>query len=688
MKKEKGIVLGQKGLGIGSVLSQGVSISGLGSYEVVVGDGTYSVDTSGWFPFELSWDMGPVRGSAVDRSWLLDPPAGKHGFLKVEGDQFVFEDGTGARFWGTNFSAGANFPAHEQAEKIAKRIAGYGFNLVRLHHLDAGWTKENIFDQNYDDTQHLDAEKLDRLDYLIYCLKREGIYVYLDMLVTRYFKPGDGVQALDEMATPTAKGFTYFHPTLIELQKKYIYDLWTHYNPYTKLRYCDDPVFVLTELVNENDLFSTRDQLLRVEPYASMLKEKFNVWQQGKNMQPEELTDLSTSETLEFLSDLQEDFYREMMDYLREIGVKIPIAGTNWCQLFQDRPSQLVCDFIDTHRYWDHPTNNNTVMRNVPMLKNNRTTFDYISFAAIHGKPFFISEWGHPAFNFYRAEAPLWTAAVGSFQSWNGMALYTYRHSADPAVKHIEGRFNTFNDPLYYGLLPIAAAIYLRGDVAPADREYVVRFPETEELFKLPPLNIYDLVPAYSGGLVEKSKVRNSIGGAALDNVQEIPYFESALPDNNTQRQSDTGQLVRDLQEGILLIKSPSTEAVQGFVGGKEITLPNMKVTTANEFAVIALSSADSREIAATERFLLTTVSRVENTGTVYNFRKTKELKSGSSPVLVEPVEAEIELLLDGNFSVWALNEIGERKYKLPVEDNKFRTSGIYEAIWYEIVRE
>ena len=39
---------------------------------------------------------------------------------------------------------------------------------------------------NFDAT--LDPESMERLDYLIYCLKREGIYVYLDMLTSRKFR--------------------------------------------------------------------------------------------------------------------------------------------------------------------------------------------------------------------------------------------------------------------------------------------------------------------------------------------------------------------------------------------------------------------------------------------------------------------------------------------------------------------
>ncbi len=682
------IVAGAPGAKKGETRSQNITVSGLGHYKTIFVEGTYAPDMSNWFPFTLSWDRGPVVGSAVDRSWLLEAPAGKHGFLTVKDDKYVFADGTPVRFWGTNFSAAADFPTHEQAEKIAQRLASYGINMVRIHHLDAGWTNPSIFDTSYNDTQRFNVEHLDRLDYLIYCLKNQGIYIYLDQLVTRYFKPNDGVPGLDQMSLPVAKGFSYFYPRLIALQKKYSHDLWTHRNPYTELRYCDDPAFALMEIVNENDLFTTREELLKVEPYASVLKEKYNLWRQEQDLAPKELTDLYAPEAVEFLSHVQEEFYLEMMAYLREIGVRIPITGTNWSKLAQDRPSQLVCDYADMHRYWDHPATDGT-FANLPMSTSFSTTFDFISFASIYGKPFFISEWDHPWPNFYRGEATLWTAAVAALQDWDGLTVYTYRHSTDPAVDYINGAFETFNDPLYYGLMPTAALLYLRSDVAPANEQYAVKFPAPEELLKMPAINIGNSVAVYQEGITERSQVRNIFGDVPVaDNVKVVSYQESVFPGDSVIRKSDTGQMERNVQDGVLLIKSPGTEVAQGFIGNKAIDLPSMKLRTDNEFAVIALSSVDSNELTSADRFLLTTVSRVENTGAVYNFRKNKRVKTGAGPVLAEPVVSEVELAIGGNFDVWALDETGLRKTQVPVKDNKFIVDGSYGTIWYEIIKE
>lgn len=75
-------------------------------------------------------DMMPVDISFV---FADEKPAGKHGFVKAVGDEFRYEDGTLARWWGVNFNGGACFPEHDYAEKVARRLAQSGCNIVRFH---------------------------------------------------------------------------------------------------------------------------------------------------------------------------------------------------------------------------------------------------------------------------------------------------------------------------------------------------------------------------------------------------------------------------------------------------------------------------------------------------------------------------------------------------------------------------
>ena len=78
--------------------------------------------------------------SSLDLSFLLDAPAGKHGFVRVRDGHLVRGDGARLRLWGvhlTDWSRGSVLlPPKEDAPMWASTLARYGINCVRLHFLD------------------------------------------------------------------------------------------------------------------------------------------------------------------------------------------------------------------------------------------------------------------------------------------------------------------------------------------------------------------------------------------------------------------------------------------------------------------------------------------------------------------------------------------------------------------------
>ena len=173
---------------------------------------------SRYIPMPAYPDSMPVDISFVFEN---EKPAGKHGFVRTDGDDLRFEDGTLAKFWGVNFNGGACFPSREYAPQVAKRLAQAGCNIVRFHQLDAEWDTPNLFafskGKRVTTTRVLDKKSLDALDYLIYCLKEEGIYCYLDMITYRRFKEGDDVPFHEELLD-AARPWSNISPRLIELQ--------------------------------------------------------------------------------------------------------------------------------------------------------------------------------------------------------------------------------------------------------------------------------------------------------------------------------------------------------------------------------------------------------------------------------------------------------------------------------------
>ena len=241
----------------------------------------YSAEPSSFFPFVVSYDA-PVNATNVAK--YLDAPAGKHGFVRVDGDKFVNDAGE-IRFWGTNLSGAANFPTHEQSERIAARLAKFGYNCVRLHWIDAwdifgGWNPKNHTD--------FDPERVDRLDYLIHCLKKQGIYVNINLHVARWLDDRDGFPHKN-LRPEYDKGVGNFYPAMIEKQKEYARMLLTHVNPYTNLAYTEDPAVAMVEISNEDSIILvwmniwgnlSLDGL--PDPYMAELVRQWNDWLKAK----------------------------------------------------------------------------------------------------------------------------------------------------------------------------------------------------------------------------------------------------------------------------------------------------------------------------------------------------------------------------------------------------------------------
>ncbi len=235
----------------------------------------------------MPWD-DRAPGTLTDVSFLNAGPAGVHGYIVAKNGHFV-ETNTGSRlrFLGTNFAGKDAFPSHVDAEKVAARIAKLGINLVRLHHMDnSDWGQDaSIWDYQYKDRQHLSAVQLDKLDYFIAQLKKNGVYVNINLHVSRIFSAADGFPAgVSQIPTSFDKRVDEFDPRMIQLQKNYARDLLTHVNPYTHLSYAADPAVAVVEINNENSLVGDPwatpgaglDSL--PEPFRGELVSLWNAW--------------------------------------------------------------------------------------------------------------------------------------------------------------------------------------------------------------------------------------------------------------------------------------------------------------------------------------------------------------------------------------------------------------------------
>ena len=626
----------------------------------------------------------------VDISFVFEDekPAGKHGFCKADGESLRFEDGTLARFWGVNVNGGACFPDKDYAPEFARRLAQAGCNIVRFHQLDSEWNTPNIFSytkgRRLTTTRKLDPTSMDCLDYLIYCLKEEGIYCYMDMMTYRKFKEGDGVVDVDQLSD-LGKPWCLFDRTMIELQKEFCTQIWTHYNPYTKLEYKDDPVFVLTEISNECDLFSDSvTQLVHYEYpdyYANQYRQLYKAWLEKNGLEGdwEHIPVFNDDEVhCHFKIELTKAYYKEMAEHMRSLGVKIPIAGTNWSREFAGNSiAHENMDFTDSHNYtydwrWG---NNERLCKNMPITAM-KGVWARTAYICLPEKPFFMSEWDMPWPNSFRAESPIYYAAVGALQNWSGFAIHTYsysNHLSDNSVlgrelstpvagvPYREGIFSAWNDPAKFGLFYHAALILRRSDVTPAEKKIAVKLQCSKKQF----FKAYD-------GLMEQHKVSTVFDDNVPEGYERIVDVNEEFPHPKPGMIcSDNGQLWRDLTLQIGAVDTPRTKVVYGALGrgancashhrpkNKSVSLNGMEVTCLTDFAVIAASSLTDVPIEESDNILLSTIGRARNTDAIFDGEKLLDV--GKPPIMAEVIDAEIRIKTKHGrkMKVWGVNAEG-----------------------------
>ncbi len=231
--------------------------------------------------------------TATDFSGSMQKPAGSAGFVQVKDGHF-FVGAERLRFWGMNLCFGANFPTHEEADKVAPHLAKIGCNAIRFHHMDMLDAPEGIWQTDTDGSRSLSPEQVDRLDYFLAKLHENGIYANINLHVSRTLTEAEGFPKLENGPwwSSSNKWVMYYDPDVQAELKQYCRDLLGHVNPYRKLKRTDDPGIALIEMLNEN-FFSVQGAALieHLPPrFVKSYQSKWNRWLRSKYGNHENLT--------------------------------------------------------------------------------------------------------------------------------------------------------------------------------------------------------------------------------------------------------------------------------------------------------------------------------------------------------------------------------------------------------------
>ena len=674
------------------------------------------VDMSDWFPFENDDDF--ARDDALGMDAWLDAPAGKHGFCQVKNDRFVFEDGTLAKFWGTNVATTNVAVPRDQAEKWSQKWAKYGVNLVRFHKFarptEIGFGGKGIM--RNDDGTKIDPELAPRFDYFHSELWKRGIYVGWSAIYQYRLSPADKEhlrayqEFMDLKRTPgfamhSAYLLACFCPDVQDRMIEMTMNLLERKNTVTGKTYAESPGLAYIELHNEDDIFFGRTYRLleKMPTYKEWFDERYSGWLKGKYGSQAALkeawgNELKADETLAagnidatyygtygggrpmrrqldnylFLFHEQDSFYKRFVDAIRRAGYRGAICGSCWqartwlghlFNVYSDRE----VGFIDRHNYAGGGR--------VPMLSRPGSGLLSAGMQQVGDRPFGLSEWaeGH---QWAGEQVPVIGVYGMGLQGWD---LSAHFGSNSPTLGTGRG-FSVSDHPMHISQYPAMAMMLYRGDLEEG-RDVAARRVSVPRLFSEGEVGFSENFSLLGGANIKEfssvvPQESLAAGRVVLDfvngRVPEPVQSEVGEYLNEARRvvRSSTGQLVWDYSgRGFFTVDTPGDQAVIGFCGGREHRLGDVTIVPETGYANIYISSLDPEEpIATANRLLVTCMARTLAEGTLIDNQSMSPIEGGDGPLLVEPVRATITIRRDEPCRLTPLDHLGRlRQDSAPV---------------------
>lgn len=674
-----------------------------------------------WVPLELELNIEP--GSALDFSKLIEwhAPAGELGAVQARGGHFVFErrPHTPVRFYGVNFAFGAQYLPKERCDLLAQRLRCLGYNSVRIHHHEG-----ELVDRSKGDSVTLNPKKLDQLDYLFAAFKREGLYVTTDLFVSRPVFAAEIYEGeRGDFGMDNYKMAVLINARARENLKAFCRALLDHKNPYTELRWADDPALFALSLVNENNPGNfiqglqgkLREDWMRawnrwlVERYpdrAALVKamgQLPDVQDPKKGNVPFEnpYGDTPAARLFNaFLAETHMRFFADMKKFLREeLGCKTLLTDLNsWHNAVQLQASRAQFDYVDDHFYVDHPE----FLERSWQLPSKSPNTSPISGGASGGrssaftrfldKPFTITEYNYSAPGRFRGVGGILTGAMGAVQDWSGIWRFAYSHNRDNLFKPSPmNYFDMTSDPLGQAAERASLCLFLRGDLSPAKHSIAVAMSKEELLNnprtsrdRSPPWNGLALVTRV-GTIVGEDPGKNKnvdivvplskaygddVGTELLTELRQKGWVRTDNPTDLKKNiyQSDNGQYTINAPENIMRLDTPRTAG--GFApAGKTIQTRVATIEIHDTEATVWISSVDGRPLYTSRRMIITHLTDLQNTETKYADRSRQVLQAwGKLPHLVRAGRATITLRTPqaDRLKVYALSTSGKRLGEVP----------------------
>ncbi len=472
-----------------------------------------------WAPIPID-DLYVKPGSALDFTAITDrTPAGSFGRLLVDekgAPYFEKKPGEPVRFFSVQLMANwLPSVGKKEIDEYAAAVARQGYNLVRFHFIDqvlqgtirGPALKEGAGAGRYtlpetEEEIEFDPAALDRFDYLIAQLRKNGVYVNMDAMTTYVGYDGGQRGTPGSKAPYSTKVQMFVNPMFRKNWVAGVSKLFSHVNPYTGLSLKEDPAVVLVSFLNEQEILSEfRDYSVEFKPaWVEFLKRKYGSYDKlykawdgncGETALPlsgsfddvpgitykvasgRSRAGLDMAECIGEMEREMTDFY---LDAIRKIGYPGLVTNWNMRTRIVTVPARSKLPAISMNGYHAHPQNgyssNGAEVNPVSAVSQAGNSFKHQAVARFVDRPFFNTEFGFCFWNPYRHEQGLVFGAGAALQGWSSITCHAgqVNHSGGILVP-----FDAGSDPVIRAAEVVEALAYLRGDVS--ESKHLVEIP-------------------------------------------------------------------------------------------------------------------------------------------------------------------------------------------------------------------
>jgi hypothetical protein len=527
---------------------------------------------------------------------------------------------------------------------------------------------------------------------------------------------------------------------------RYYTVLLNHKNPYTGLAYKDDPALAVVEFQNESNIFFHTLNELRTKPdehpyysrllrrgFYQFIKEKYGTreavakawggaWDRDDRWDEGELGIMAPfhwgpdgpmyefkgqtrrcGDYIAFLEGIQREFYERREKELRDIGFKGVTVTTAWYGAGSSNLANLYCDtaagMIDRHNYCGGGAGRHTIVEGkvstmTHLDQPGRGLFS-IGFTQVAGKPFGVSEWSMTPPAGHKVEAAPLVAFYGmGLQGWDSSSNFACGGSRMGAGWPGLSKY-TSHTPHYMGQFPaLVRAVYgehIKEGAVVASRKATAKERHAGR-------------DVLGGAIVAENHDYKELTGSlavapesfaigrVLVGFDKAPKATDPTPFWNKQKKlltSTTKQLRWDYGQRLVLVGAEKTQAVIGYPGSQMVRLPDVQAKIKTPFVSLILTALDDLPMDESKHILVTAMARDKQTGTKYNADWSKLEVIGGPPLLMEPVQATIQLRGPKPAQIRPLDVYGvPRKETVAVQDDgSFTIDGTHKTYYYEIRR-